>query len=202
MSKLKFFYAYRSPYSALAADMVFEAAQDWGDKVMIEPHLLALDPDVAFADPTAIPDKVAYIIQDVIRLYAARGLRVGIPDPFDIDFMPVARATQAALAAGFGLAFIREASLLRWSEGKNLTEDAVIGEAATRAGWPAEAAIAAMHNADYDAKIAADKTAIKENKVFGVPFFIVEDDNGEEPFWGQDRWDMMVKRLGVNSPEG
>lgn len=197
MPVLKFFYAYRSPYSALAADMLHAAAQQWGDKVSIVPHQMALDDDVVFADPTAIPDKVAYIIQDVIRLYAARGLRVGIPDPFDIDFTPAARATQAAIAAGFGLAFIREASLLRWSEGKNLTEEAVIGEAATRAGWADDAAIAAMRNADYDAAIAADKTATRDNKVFGVPFFIVEDVNGQEPFWGQDRWPMMVARLGV-----
>lgn len=197
MSKLKFFYNYRSPYSALAADMLHAAAQDWGDKVDIVPHQMALDDDVAFADPTAIPDKVAYIIQDVIRLYGARGLKVGIPDPFDIDFTPAARATQAALAAGVGLAFIREASLLRWSEGKNLTEEAVIAEAATRAGWHADTAIAAMRNADYDAAIAADKQATQDNKVFGVPFFIVEDAQGQEPFWGQDRWEMMAARLGV-----
>ena len=201
MSKLKFFYNYRSPYSALTADMLHAAAQDWGDKVSIVPHQMALDDDVVFADPTAIPDKVAYIIQDVIRLYGARGLKVGIPDPFDIDFTPAARATQAAIAAGvgaagFGLAFIREASLLRWSEGRNLTEEAVIGEAATRAGWQADAAIAAMKNADYDAGIAADKAATRDNKVFGVPFFIVEDANGQEPFWGQDRWAMMLARLG------
>jgi 2-hydroxychromene-2-carboxylate isomerase len=198
MPILKFFYAYRSPYSALAADKVFAAAQDWGDEVTIVPHQMALDADVAFADPTAIPDKVAYIVQDVIRLYGARGLRVGIPDPFDIDFTPAARATHAAIAAGFGLAFIREASLLRWSEGKNLTEEAVIGEAATRAGWQADAAIAAMSNADYDAAIAADKTATRDSKVFGVPFFIVEDESGQEPFWGQDRWAMMLERLGVS----
>ena len=197
MTTLKFFYAYRSPYSALAADMLHEAAQGWGDKVTIVPHQMALDDDVVFADPTTIPDKVAYIIQDVIRLYGARGLRAGIPDPFDIDVTPVARATQAALASGFGLAFIREASLLRWSEGKNLMEEAVIGEAATRAGWQADAAIAAMKNADYDAGIAADKAATRDNKVFGVPFFIVEDANGQEPFWGQDRWSMMLERLGV-----
>lgn len=197
MSKLKFFYNYRSPYSALAADMLHAAAQGWGDKVSIAPHQMALDADVVFADPTAIPDKVAYIIQDVIRLYDGRGLKVGIPDPFDIDFTPAARATQAALAAGFGLAFIREASLLRWSEGRNLTEEAVIGEAATRAGWQADVAIAAMKNADYDTGIAADKAATRDNKVFGVPFFIVEDANGQEPFWGQDRWPMMVARLGM-----
>ena len=197
MSILKFFYNYRSPYSALAADMLHAAAQQWGDKVTITPHQMALDDDVVFADPTAIPDKVAYIIQDVLRLYAARGLRVGIPDPFDVDFTPVARATQAALVAGVGLAFIREASLLRWSEGRNLTEEAVIGEAATRAGWEADAAIAAMRNTDYDAAIAADKAATRDNKVFGVPFFIVEDAQGQEPFWGQDRWTMVVERLGV-----
>ena len=197
MSTLKFFYNYRSPYSVLAADMLHAAAQQWGDKVTITPHQMALDDDVVFADPTAIPDKVTYIIQDVIRLYAARGLRVGIPDPFDVDFTLVARATQAALAADVGLAFIREASLLRWSEGQNLTEEAVIGEAATRAGWQADAAITAMRNTDYDAAIAADKTATRDNKVFGVPFFIVEDAQGQEPFWGQDRWAMMVERLGV-----
>lgn len=197
MRKLKFFYNYRSPYSALAADMLHAAVQGWGDKVSIAPHQMALDADVVFADPTAIPDKVAYIIQDVIRLYDGRGLKVGIPDPFDIDFTPAARATQAALAAGFGLAFIREASLLRWSEGRNLTEEAVIGEAATRAGWQADVAIAAMKNADYDTGIAVDKAATRDNKVFGVPFFIVEDANGQEPFWGQDRWPMMVARLGM-----
>ena len=197
MTTLKFFYAYRSPYSALAADMLFEAAQGWGDRVTIVPHQMALDEDVQFADPTANPAKVSYIVQDVIRLYGARELKVGIPDPFDIDFTPAARATQDAIAAGFGLGFIREASLLRWSEGKNLTEADVLGEAAARAGWQGDAAIAAMQDPHYDAAIAANKTATRDNKVFGVPFFIVEDEKGNEPFWGQDRWAMLVKRLGL-----
>ena len=201
MKKLHFFYAYRSPYSALASDMVFEAAQGWGDKVEIVPIQFALDEDVPFADPTANPNKVSYIVQDVIRLYSARGLKVGIPDPFDIDFTIPARATQAAIAAGYGLAFIREASLLRWSEGKNLTEADVLAEAASRAGWDEAAARAAVDDASFDtsfdAAIQADKQNVAAAKVFGVPFFIVEDENGREPFWGQDRWDMVLERLGV-----
>ena len=195
--RLKFFYAYRSPYSALAADMVFEAAKSWGDKVQVEPVQFSLDDDVQFADPTANPDKVSYIVQDVIRLYAARGLRVGFPDPFDIDFAVPARVTKAAMAAGHGLAFIREASLLRWGEGKNPTAPEVLGEAASRAGWNAEAARAAMSDASLDAAIAEDKALVKQHKVFGVPFFVVEDEAGQEAFWGQDRWAMMVERLGV-----
>lgn len=194
---LKFFYAYRSPYSALAADMVFQAAQEWGDKVSVEPIQFALDEDVPFADPTDNPNKVSYIVQDVIRLYGARGLAVGIPDPFDIDFTIPARVTKAAIAAGHGLAFIREASLLRWSEGKNLTEAAVLGEAADRAGWDADAARIAVDDASFDAAIQADKATVADDKVFGVPFFIVEDETGQEAFWGQDRWAMMCERLGV-----
>lgn len=198
MSKtLKFFYAYRSPYSALAADMVFEAAKGWGDKVHVQPVQFSLDEDVQFADPTANPDKVSYIVQDVIRLYGARGLGVGFPDPFDIDFALTARPTHAAIAAGFGLAFIREMSLLRWCEGKNISEAAIAAEAANRAGWEGEAARSALASDSYQVQIAADKEQCKKAKVFGVPFFIVEDEAGQESFWGQDRWEMVVKRLGV-----
>lgn len=198
MSKvLKFFYAYRSPYSALASDMVFEAAQKWGDKVTVQPIQFSLDDDVQFADPTANPDKVAYIVQDVIRLYGARGLGIGIPDPFDIDFALTARPTHAAMKAGFGLAFIREMSLLRWSEGKNLTDPDVVAQAATRAGWNPDAACTALASQDYAANIAADKAHCQKAKIFGVPFFIVEDETGSEAFWGQDRWDMVCARVGV-----
>lgn len=197
MTKLIFFYAYRSPYSALASDIVLQAAQGWGDAVTVEPRQMSLDDDVVFADPTANPAKVNYIIKDVARLYGARGLSIGMPDPFDVDYGRAARPTQAAIAAGCGLAFIRHMSLLRWGEGRNITEVATVAEAAARSGWEAEAACAALDDASWDEAVAADKAATKDNGIFGVPFFIVEDDAGREPFWGQDRWPMVLDRLGV-----
>lgn len=199
MKQLKFFYAYRSPYSALAADIVYQASKTEAFKHFdVTPVNFTIDE--GFADPTANPDKVAYIVQDVIRLYGERGLRIAIPDPFDIDFTMPTRATQAAIAAGHGLAFIREASLLRWGEGQNLTAPDVLAEAATRAGWDGDAARAALDRR-FETEIAADKALCKSHKVFGVPFFIVEnkgeDESGSESFWGQDRWGMVLQRLGV-----
>lgn len=197
MRKLTLFFAFRSPYSALATELLQQAhAQGALDGVDLELVPMARRTQGRFADPTANPEKVAYIIADVARLYAAQNLPVAIPDPFDIDFVPVNKAFLAAEAAGHALGFARAASLLRWSEGQDLAMPETVAEAARRAGWQADAAVAAMTDPAWDAAWESKIDLSERHKVFGVPFYLVEQADGRgEAFWGQDRWPMVLAAL-------
>jgi len=196
MKTLTFYFALRSPYSALASDLVYAAATSgaYDGKVdfRIQPFSI-LSP--SFQNPTDNPAKVNYIIRDLPRLYGARNLPFQMPDPFEVDFSVPAKAALAAQQDGFGVAFLRAISLKRWSEQKNIEQTEIIVETAEQIGWSGDAA----RNALTDATIAdAYQQAIDAADaagVFGVPFFIISDGTTEEPFWGQDRWPMVLGAL-------
>ncbi|MEM1433345.1 MAG: DsbA family protein [Pseudomonadota bacterium] len=196
MKTLTFYFALRSPYSALASDIVHEAAESGAFTGKAAFRIAPFGaPGTGFQDPTSNPLKLRYMMQDLPRLYAARGLSVTVPDPFQVDFSIAAKLALAAQRDDLGLGYLRAISLLRWSEGRNVAEAEVLLEAAERAGWSIAAAERALTDVEldqaYEAAIAAGEAA----GVFGVPFFIVTDGDAQEPFWGQDRWPMVAAAL-------
>ncbi|CAN0584590.1 unnamed protein product, partial [Ectocarpus sp. 12 AP-2014] len=106
MKTLTFYFALRSPYSALASDMVYEAFSSGAYEGTVNFRIAPFsnrNPD--FLDPVSNPLKLKYMMRDLPRLYAAREIPLGFPDPFDIDFSIPARMALAAQENGVGVAF-------------------------------------------------------------------------------------------------
>jgi 2-hydroxychromene-2-carboxylate isomerase len=116
-------------------------------------------------------------------------LPIALPDPFDVDFTPANRAFIAGDQAGHGLAFALAISDKRWGEGKNVSDPAVIAEAAKAAGWEGYDAGAVVADAAITAQLAANRELIAQDGVFGVPFLV----EGRNKYWGQDRFDIWLE---------
>ena len=103
------------------------------------------------------------------------------------------RAATAAADAGL----VREFSLalfgLEFAEGRDLTEEATLVEAAVRAGVGEDAVRAALADESRRDRVRAATDAAVARGVSGVPTVAV----GERLFWGDDRLEEAARALGA-----
>ena len=141
-------------------------------------------PEVFPNDPSATPDKLAYIVQDVVRLARERGLKVGFPPPGDPDWSIAHAAFLAAQQRGAGRRFMLEAFRQRFSAGADLGDDSAIAEAARRAELDPDDIVTSAHSDALRAEAAAGwRRGSERDHIFGVPSFVYAG----KLYWGQDR---------------
>ena len=154
------------------------------------------------------PQFAAYVQRDALRVAQWLGVpfRAPRPDPIvqNMKTLEVAaeqphirrltRLGAAAQEAGRGLVFIDEVSRVlwggkvdEWDQGEHLAG------AAARAGLDLAALDAAItaDPAHYEAIIAENESTHSRSGHWGVPTFVFEG----EPFFGQDRIELLVWRL-------
>ena len=201
------FWSFRSPYSYLATPRLLEMTQQYDLAVNARPvYPLAVRSGAFFAQVN--PLWVGYLMRDTLRIAQMLELpyRWPRPDPVKID--PATRAGLpdqpyihrltrlgcAAAEAGRGLPFLKEVSHTIWSgtiDGWN--EGPHLADAAKRAGVDLAAldAKVAAEPARYEAIIQANQAAHQDSGHWGVPTMAFEG----EPFFGQDRLDVLLWRL-------
>ncbi len=201
------FWSFRSPYSYLATGRIVQLAQRYDVDLRVRVVLPIAVRIAGFFDRVN-PLWPPYLMRDTMRIAEYLGIPYAWPQPDPIvqDYSTrqvaaaqpyIYRLTRlGALAAerGHGLAFIDEVSkviwggqVIGWHEGDHLAH------AAARAGCDL---------ADMDATIAREAErldgAITQNQAdleaaghWGVPTLVFND----EPFFGQDRIDLLVWRM-------
>ena len=201
------FWSFRSPYSYLATPRLVEMARDYELEVRARPvYPLAVRSGEFFSrvNPLWVP----YLIKDTIRLGEMLSIpyRWPRPDPVVVDFSTRAatpnqpyihRLTRlgcAAAVAGRGLPFLAEVSHTIWS---GTVDNWHLGDhlknAAARAGLDLEDLDRKIESAPekYEAMIEENQAAHKAAGHWGVPTMVFEG----EPFFGQDRIDVLLWRL-------
>ncbi len=201
------FWSFRSPYSYLATPQLVALREQYDLEVVVRPVLpIAVRIEGFFkrVNPLWPP----YLARDIFRLAQMQGtpVRWPRPDPIVMDIASgevpadqpyiyrVTRMGQAAAEAGKGLAYISEVGSLIWSGSTdNWHEGDHLAKAAERAGLDPEVLEAtARDEADrLDAAIEANQKALETAGHWGVPTMVFEG----EPFFGQDRLDVLVWRM-------
>ena len=95
---IRFYFSFRSPYAWIAAERVDSELAGLG--VPIERIPIFPTPEVFPNDPAELPDKVAYIGQDIPRLARERGLKVRFPPSNDTDSGALTRGLPWSGVAG------------------------------------------------------------------------------------------------------
>ena len=194
MVQVDYFLALQSPYVYLAGRRPAEIAARHGVELVYRP----LDPAALFGRTGGKvraerhPSRNAYATEDRIR--QARKLGVPLdPEPMfrGANAAPAAYALIAAQAAGGGdlAGYVVAISRAMWAEGKDISDDAVIGAALAENGFDPKVADRGMLMA-AEAYGANLEDAVARG-VFGVPFFVT----GQANFWGQDRLDDLDLHL-------
>ena len=201
------FWSFRSPYSYLALPRTSQLVAEYDVTVNARPVYPLAVRDPSFFKRTN-PQFARYLVLDSQRVAQREGIpfRFPRPDPIvqNMETLEVAaeqplirrlmRLGAAAQLRGRGLPFICEASRVlwdgsvdRWDLGDHLPR------ATERAGMdPAELdAQIAADAAKYDAVIGENECDHAQSGHWGVPTFVFNN----EPFFGQDRLDLLVWRL-------
>jgi 2-hydroxychromene-2-carboxylate isomerase len=202
-----FYFSFRSPYSYLATPLIVRLTQ----RLDVSARMRIVTP-IAIRIPgffkTVNPLWPPYLARDTWRIAEMNGIpyRWPRPDPIVMDLgsgevateqpyiWPVSRMAVAAERQGKGLAFVAEAARVIWSgEVENWHEGDHLIRAGDRAGLNG-AQLAQHAQADaaaHDAEIAQNEADQKAAGHWGVPLFVFEG----EPFFGQDRVDVLEWRL-------
>ena len=195
---IRFYFSFRSPYAWLATERLESELGDLG--VAIERLPIYPTPELFPNDPAALPDKIAYLVQDVRRLARERGLTLRFPASGDTDWALPHAAFLGAKQLGGEHEFMLRAFRKRFCEGLDLGEDGVIADAAREAGLEPETVLAAAHSEALRAEAAAGwRRGVERDRIFGVPSFVYAG----RLYWGQDRMHFLrsavVRKSGARS---
>jgi len=200
------FWSFRSPYSYLATPRLVALAGrfDLDVRVRVVLPIAVRIPDFF---RTVNPLWPSYLLRDTMRLAEWLDLPFAWPrpDPIVQDYVTrqvaaeqpyIHRLTRlGALAAerGLGLAFVDQVSRLIWGGTEGWDQGTHLAEASARAGADlAELeSVAARDAARLDAAVAANQADLEAAGHWGVPTMVFRG----EPFFGQDRIDLLVWRL-------
>ena len=201
------FWSFRSPYSYLATPRLVQLARDYDLDVNVRvvlPIAVRIEGFFDRVNPLWPP----YLMRDTFRIAQYHGIPYGWPQPDPIvqDFATrkvaseqpyIYRLTRLGVEAarrGRALPFVAEVSRIifggdvqGWHEGSHLAD------AARRADLDLAAMDAAItaDPASYDATIAQNQQDLETAGHWGVPTMVFEG----EPFFGQDRLDLLVWRM-------
>lgn len=206
--RFQLYWSFRSPYSYLVTGRIVDLVRSHDVEVDVRPvyPLAVRTPD--FFDRVN-PLWPAYLLRDCTRVAEMLGLpfRWPRPDPVVQDLarrhVPkeqpyIHRLTRLGVAAaerGRGLAFIDEVSRVIWSgEVDDWHRGEHLAKAAARAGLELAELDAAVERdpGRFEATIEENQRAHAAAGHWGVPTMVFEG----EPFFGQDRFDVLVWRMG------
>lgn len=207
MKTVDVFWSFRSPYSYLATKRLRALSSKWDARIRPRPvYPIAIRTPEFFS--TAHPQWTGYLFRDIVRLSQYLGLPLAQmkPDPVVMDMATreiaaeqpyIHRLTRLGILAceagdQEGWAFMDEVSSVIWS-GQAWTTGIVLADAVARAG---------LDLAELDARQEVESErlteVIEENQSaqdagghWGVPLMVLDG----EPFFGQDRIDLLEWRL-------
>ncbi len=201
------FWSFRSPYCYLVLDRLLTLHRDHGVGINVRPiyPIAVRSPDFF---KTTNPLYRPYHTLDSHRVAESLGvpfrrpipdpiqmdMKTGIPDPEQPYIFRLTRLGQAAVMADRGLEFLDQVSRIIW-DGRvdHWDKPPHLAEAMTRAGLDAEKleSDVAADPDKFDAAIEQNQDAHLAAGHWGVPLMVL---NGE-PFYGQDRVDLLTERL-------
>jgi 2-hydroxychromene-2-carboxylate isomerase len=195
--RIRFYFDPVSPYAWLAARDIERVEQAAGAPARFVPVLFAgLLNAHGSLGPAEVPAKRRYLFRDVMREAARRGLPFAGPPGHPFNPLPALRMCSAvdddAQRRTLALALISAC----WERGENLMDEAALVRLACAAGLDGSALLAAAQSPAVKQALADSTARAVADGVFGVPTFRIE--GNDELFWGGDRIDALLWRLGGN----
>ncbi len=178
---IDYYFSPFSPFTYLAGDQLEKEASG-----AINYHPIDLPP--LFSQTGAIPlpqrseQRKAYRYVELERIAKKRNLPINLnPAHFPTDGRPACKLLLAVRENAGPVAQLLHALLKAvWVEERDISDATVLSDIATQLGINQSIIDSAEQ---YDQLLDQETEAAVKAGVFGVPFYVVDD----EPFWGQDK---------------
>lgn len=187
MRRLEFWYDLASTYSYLSAMRIEALAEAAGVEIVWRPFLLGPIFKAQGWDTSPFnvyPAKGRYMVRDIERIAAARGLTFRLPERFPADSLLAGRVALAGEEDGWTAAFSRAAFLAGLGRGLDIADAHVVAGLLTSLGIEPGPAMERAGSAAIKKRLRSNTDAAREAGIFGAPSFTTSDG---ELFWGDDR---------------
>ena len=135
-------------------------------------------------------NKVNYMWRDIERRAEGYGFFAKTPVPYPLSEFDLAnKIAILGLDKGWGIDYIRLTYKKWFQEGKEPAIDPSISEICKELALNKNEIVSEVKSEIFEKKYMSNTDSARENKVFGSPSFIVED----EIFWGDDRMEDAIK---------
>ena len=184
--RIEFWHELASTYSYLSAMRIEALASAAGVTVVWKPLLLGpiFRAQGWNTSPFNVyPAKGKYMVRDMERLAAARGLPFKLPSPFPQNSLHAARLALIGHAEGWGVAFTRAVYEAQFAGGANIGDKRVLLDLLTRLGLDPDSVLARSETTDNKERLRQQTEEAQELGIFGAPSFLTRG----ELFWGDDR---------------
>ncbi|MEC9367990.1 MAG: 2-hydroxychromene-2-carboxylate isomerase [Pseudomonadota bacterium] len=193
MKTLDFWYEFASTYSYLSVMRIEEAAKGAGVGVRWRPFMLG--PIFAAqgwkTSPfNLFPAKGRYMVRDMERICAARGLPFALPEPFPQNGLNAARLALFGEDEGWIAAFSRFVYAAQFGDGKQLDDRAMLTECLESVGADPALCFERITHHDIKDGLRAQTDTAQALGIFGAPSFVTPDG---ELFWGDDRLEQALE---------
>ncbi len=191
---VRLYFDYACPYAALVIDRAIKA---FGAALSLEPvnntEILKADYPPEGVLPATSEAKSAYLARDLARRAEELEITLGAPAG---DTASALSVTRLALREGAGPALVSGLFAARFARSLDLSDPTVLRAEVERLGLDgarlvAEASSTAALNALTQATSAA-----RERGVFGVPSFVLEEEDDGGVYFGSDRIDLALEAAG------
>ena len=187
MPRLSFWFEFASTYSYLSALRIDAMAAEKG--VAIDWHPFLLGPIFraqgwATSPFNIYPAKGRYMVRDIERIAAARGLTFRMPEPFPQNGLLAARLASLGARDGWVAPFARAVFCAEFAEGRDISDETVLADLLTDIGVDPDAAFATAGSPEIKDRLRGATTTAERLGIFGAPSFVTADG---ELYWGDDR---------------
>ena len=190
---LVFWYEFASTYSYLTVMRIEAEASLAGVAIEWRPFLLGpifVSQGWTTSPFNIYPAKGRYMVRDIGRIAAARGLPFKMPETFPVKGLKAARLAIAAESFGGKAAFSRAVFNAQFATGLDVSNDGVLTACLTSSGLDADAVWARSKDDDVKGALRRNTEEAQAIGIFGAPSFTTEDG---ELFWGDDRLEQALR---------
>jgi 2-hydroxychromene-2-carboxylate isomerase len=196
---MTFWYEFASTYSYLSAMRIEAAASAAGVEVTWQPFLLGpiFGAQGWTTSPFNLyPAKGRYMVRDVSRMAAARGIAFHMPDPFPANSLKAARLAIVGMEEGWVAPFSKAVFEAEFARRQDISSEAVLREILANLGLNAPQLLTRIAQPEIKERLRAVTAEAQVRGIFGAPTFETADG---ELFWGDDRLEIALARAQQNS---
>jgi 2-hydroxychromene-2-carboxylate isomerase len=193
-SVVTWYFDYSSPYTYLASTQIEGLCERQGRGLVWKPILVggifnAINQSVYQARQT--PAKASYGAKDVTDWARHYGIPFRFPSIFPVNSVKALRGALMATDAGAISPFSHRVFRAYWAEGRDISDDSVIGEIAEETGLSREELLAWIRSPEAKERLRTLTQEAMDRGAFGSPTLFL----GEDMYFGNDRLVLLEDAL-------
>jgi 2-hydroxychromene-2-carboxylate isomerase len=190
---LDFWFDFASTYSYLSAKRIGPLAEAAGVAVRWRPFLLGpiFQAQGWNTSPFHVyPAKGRYMVRDIQRIAAERGLTFKLPEPWPANSVKAARIALAADEQGIGVSVALAIFEAAFERGAAISDDAVLQQLLINLSHDSARLVGRSGEQEIKDQLRHNTAEANKISIFGAPTFMTVDG---EMFWGDDRLEQALR---------